>query len=108
MHSTVEQYTRGTSRIIAGFICFAIALFLAGNALLSLRAATDLLEIRDRIARTHEIIEELQNVDALIKDADIEARGYTLTGQTEFLEMHRVAVARTQSRMRVLLSLIHI
>ncbi len=106
MHSTVEQYTRGTSRIIAGFICFAIALFLAGNALLSLRAATDLLEIRDRIARTHEIIEELQNVDALIKDADIEARGYTLTGQTEFLEMHRVAVARTQSRMRVLRAMV--
>ena len=102
MSTKTEQNRRWTSRFTAGVICVAIALFLAGNALASLRAAMDLLAIRDRIARTHEIIEELQNIDSLIKDADIEARGYALTGQPEFLEPHRIAVARIQSRLRVL------
>jgi len=97
-----KQGRRWTAYFTAGVVCLAIALFLAANALASLRAAVDLLDIRDRISRTHEIIEELQNVETLVKDADIEARGYLLTGHQEFLDPYRTAVGRIQARLRVL------
>ena len=102
MHTILQQRSRWTAPFTAGVVCLAIALFLAANALASLRAAVDLLEIRDRIAWTHEVIEELQDVASLVKDADMEARAYALTGQPEFLEPHRIAVARIQSRLRAL------
>ncbi|MFH0907480.1 MAG: CHASE3 domain-containing protein [bacterium] len=102
MKTNLEEGRRWTPRFTAGVVCLSIALFLVANALASLQAAVDLLHIRDGVARTHESIEELQHVETLVKDADIEARGYALTGQPEFLEPHRTAVARIQSRLRVL------
>ena len=102
MH-TFGQFLRGwTRRHTAGAVCLLIAIALTVNALTSLSAALDLLKFRDLIAQSHEMFEALQDIEAVIKDADMEARGYSLTGQPEFLESHRNAVARMEKSLLLL------
>ncbi|HEY8240651.1 MAG TPA: CHASE3 domain-containing protein [Kiritimatiellia bacterium] len=102
MKTMVQRLRAWSPRDTAGVVCLALALFLTVNALMSMRAALELLDTRDRIAQAHEVIEQLQSVEALIKDANMEARAYALTGEAAFLEPHKAAVARIQNHLRIL------
>lgn len=79
-----------------------VGVFLCVNALVSLDAALKLTDTRERIALTHETIEELQNLAGLVKNADMEARAYLLTGESHFLGPYRQAVEETGYRLDVL------
>jgi CHASE3 domain sensor protein len=90
---------RWTPSHTAALVVCLVAVFLSINAVISLNAALRLTDIRERIALTHETIEELQTLVGLVKDAEIEARGYLVTGDPHFLAPYQDAVERTESRL---------
>src|SRR5262249_51517714 len=82
------------TRIAAGY-GLALAALLAIGAL-CYRSTARLIANEREVAHTHEVLDDLQTILSLLKDAETGQRGYLLTGAKRYLEPY------TEARSRVL------
>src|SRR5262249_16695290 len=76
-------------KIAAGY---AVALVLQGLVGVAAWAtASGLLETQRWTVHTYEVIQRLERLLSLLKDAETGQRGYIITGQEEYLAPHRAA-----------------
>ena len=81
MGLTIEKYAP---------LAFLIGLtLLIGISLVSYRSLNDLTRTADQVARTHELIGQLEEVLSDYKDALIASRGYALTGNENYLDIYK-------------------
>jgi PAS domain S-box-containing protein len=69
------------------------------NALISYRATRKLVDNERQVARTYEVIAELENVLTTMDDAETGERGYLLTGEKSYLEPYQSAVDAIHARV---------
>jgi PAS domain S-box-containing protein len=80
----VISKTKAERQIIAGFaITLLLFLFVV---VMSIRSNNNLAEAANWVKQTHEVIEKDEELLSLLKDLESGARGYALTGDTQFLE----------------------
>src|SRR5712692_9706624 len=60
--------------------------FLLGTGLLAYQSMLDLMERRHWVEHTHQVLEPIEAVVALIVDTETAARGYMITGKEEYLQ----------------------
>jgi len=65
---------------------------LIGAGVMSYQSVSRFIQITDQRARTHSVIEKLNDVLSCVKDAETGLRGYIITGKTRFLEPYHGAV----------------
>jgi PAS domain S-box-containing protein len=83
MRLTIEKYAP---------LAFLIGLtLLVGISLVSYSSLNDLTRTADQVARTHELIGQLEEVLSDYKDALIASRGYALTGNESYLDIYKEA-----------------
>src|SRR5262249_32672169 len=83
MRLTIEKYAP---------LAFLIGLtLLIGISLVSYSSLNDLTRTADQVARTHELIGQLEEVLSDYKDALIASRGYALTGDENYLDIYKEA-----------------
>ncbi len=90
-------------KIAAGFGVAAAMLLLIG--VVSYRSTEKLIDTSRWVAHSHQVLERLSRVMALIVDAEAGGRGYVLAGRDEFLETYRAALTpltRTLDELREL------
>jgi len=81
MGLTIEKYAP---------LAFLIGLtLLIGISLVSYRSLNDLTRTADQVARTHELIGQLEEVLSDYKDALIASWGYALTGNENYLDIYK-------------------
>ena len=59
-----------------------------------------LIEENRRVTHTHEVIEGLEHVLSVLKDAETGQRGFILTGEERYLEPYNAATGEIQRRHR--------
>ena len=57
-----------------------------------------LIEANRWVVHTHEVIEGLEDVLSVLKDAETGQRGFVLTGQQRYLEPYNAAASQLQHR----------
>lgn len=80
------------TQIIAGFFLAVLILLAAG--LVSYRSVATLDETADRVTRTHQTLEKLEELLRLMLDVQSAQRGYVITGKETYLEPYRAAAGR--------------
>jgi signal transduction histidine kinase len=86
---------------------FAIALLLLGYLeWIGLQQETRMMESTAWVIRTHDMESELNRLLALVEDIENGARGYILTGNSEFLSPYENARTMLPDQQRLLMSLI--
>lgn len=92
-----------TKRLTIGF---GVALaFVVANALISYRNTKQLICNEQRVAHTHQVLNELEGIMATLNDAETGQRGYFITNKKDYLEPYFDAIARNQDhieRLKVL------
>lgn len=91
-------------RRLAVSFAIAILLMLAIGAIGYVNI-TGLVETAGWVDHTHEVLEELQQLISLLKDAETGQRGYLLTGVDSYLEPHEDAVRKLDTVIADLRSL---
>ena len=64
-----------------------------------------LLEANRRVTHTHEVIEDLEHVLSVLKDAETGQRGFVLTGEERYLEPYNAAAGEIQHDIDALAAL---
>ena len=72
---------------------------LAANALVAYRNTQELYTDAGWVDHTHEVLHELQAVQADLVDAETGQRGYLLTGDEAFLPQYRAVIDRVEGRV---------
>ena len=82
------------AKIGAGFaVGLAIIVAIGASAYVSTQR---LLEANRWVTHTHEVIEGLEHVLSLLKDAETGQRGFVLTGEQQYLEPYNTAAGEIQ------------
>lgn len=84
MRWTVEK------KIAAGFAVMLAILFIIG--FVSYRNTRKLIRDSNRVAHSHEVLDELEGTLSAIKDAETGQRGYIITGDQEYLKPYTAAL----------------
>jgi CHASE3 domain sensor protein len=87
-------------KLTAGFALAGVVL--TANALVSYWNIWDLVDNGQRVIQTREIIDHLDDVFAVLRDAEAAQRGYLLTGEPENLESYRGQVRRLEEQLAAL------
>ncbi|MEO8836396.1 MAG: PAS domain S-box protein, partial [Caldimonas sp.] len=90
--------SRRAGRTVVAAVVIGAAL-LVGNAMLSVSNTRQLREESGRILHSNEVLLALDNVLALVRDAETGQRGYVITGKPEYLVPYQVAVASINQEM---------
>ena len=90
--------------IYFGFAMALVVLCVIG--LISYRNASQLAVPPYDLGQSREILERLNNLLSLMRDAEIGQRGYIITGEEDYLEPYRIAVAMIGRKMEDLRKLI--
>ncbi|QEL16619.1 methyl-accepting chemotaxis protein [Limnoglobus roseus] len=85
-------------KLAAGFAVALTALLVVGAV--SYRSMSQLIENAAWVAHTHEVLQELESLLSLLKDAETGQRGYLISRQKSFLEPYTVALTRYPDRFR--------
>ncbi len=67
-------------------ILFLLALFLLGSAWISIGNILRVIQCEQEVGEAHQIIRQIQKVGALTVDIETGYRGFTLSGQSKYLE----------------------
>ncbi|NOT49552.1 MAG: histidine kinase [Acidobacteria bacterium] len=79
-------------------VAFTVAiLLLIINALVSYRSVNTLIDNNERVIRTQEVLENLQELKALALQAETGARGYLLSGDGIYLDEYRLTAQNIAS-----------
>ena len=82
------------AKLGAGFaVGLAIIVAIGGSAYVSTQR---LLEANRSVTHTHEVIEGLEHVLSVLKDAETGGRGFVLTGEQQYLEPYNTAAGEIQ------------
>ena len=95
------NFRRGSNRLTLGF--GLVLLFLLGNAWVSLQSVQRVSHNNAAVARTHQVLAELQSVLSTMQDAETGQRGFVITGQETYLEPYKDAtkiIAEHQRKLR--------
>jgi PAS domain S-box-containing protein len=92
---------RPLDRSLAIGLIVVVAL-LAGNAVLAYRNTRQLYIDAHAVARTHEIVNALDDVLSTMKDAETGQRGYLITGDRGYLEPYENALATVEGKLAAL------
>ena len=92
------------TKIALGF-GLAVMIFLVVGAV-SYRSTTNLVAAADARKKTYELLDELDGVLAVVRDAQIGQRGYALTGEENYLEPYEAALGRIEGHLREIRTLI--
>ncbi len=88
-------------------LVFGLAVLLVVTiGVVSYRSTTRFVESTGRVARTHEVEAQLEEVLSQLKDIEDGARGYVITGDEEYLEPYRAARAVVDASIRELRQLV--
>ncbi len=90
-------------RIGAGFGLAVVGLIFLGS--LALFSTWKLIATSSRVALTHQILEKLEDLLSLMKDAETGQRGYLITGQPSYLKPYQDAISEIGRTMNALKSL---
>ncbi|MGQ5524938.1 methyl-accepting chemotaxis protein [Chitinimonas sp. PSY-7] len=90
-------------KIALGYLTALVALVCVG--LISYRSLDGLLEANTWKEHTYSVLEQLDRVVSLLKDAETGQRGYLLVAQDNYLEPYRVAVERIDETLSALQAL---
>jgi len=91
------RWTIGT-KIGGGFTLALLALLVIG--LVSYRSITLLVDTSGQVTHTHHVIENLEQVLSLLKDAETGQRGYLITGEDRYLEPYNSAVGQVNQPLK--------
>lgn len=83
------KWSVGT-KIGAGFALALLILIAIG--ITAYRSTVTLIANSEKVAHTHKVISQLENVLSLMKDIQSGQRGYVITGEDPYLESYQVAV----------------
>ncbi|HEX7787997.1 MAG TPA: CHASE3 domain-containing protein [Methylomirabilota bacterium] len=83
-----------------------LVLALVADAALTIVNIRDVANSVQWVSHTQEVLAKLEQVLSTLKDAETGQRGYLLTGDPQYLELHDEAVARMPARMAQLRQLI--
>jgi CHASE3 domain sensor protein len=87
---------------------FSIALLLlVAIGVVSYRGLDSLANTSYLVTRTHSVVEHIERVSSLLKDAETGQRGYVITGDESFLAPHTEAVGELPKVLRDLRGLTH-
>jgi PAS domain S-box-containing protein len=76
-----------------------VTVMLVVNAALTYRSTRQLNEDAGAVARTHEVLDLIDDVLLALVDAETGERGFLLTGQEEFLQPYQRALPRLRDRL---------
>ncbi|MDB5386963.1 MAG: luxQ 3, partial [Planctomycetaceae bacterium] len=79
-----------------------VVALLVVNAGLGIRNARELQQQAQRVAHTHEVLDQSSDLMITLLNAETSQRGYLVTGKDEFLELFTTAVARLDERLQSL------
>jgi methyl-accepting chemotaxis protein len=82
-------------KIRVGF-ALTLAIFLVVG-FLSFRSTLKLVDTVDWVAHTHQVLEKLQTLLSLMKDAETGQRGYVITGEKNYLEPYAASLKEIHS-----------
>jgi diguanylate cyclase (GGDEF)-like protein/PAS domain S-box-containing protein len=91
MRLTVEK------KIVAGF--GLMLAFLLAVGFVSYRNTRKLIRDSNRVAHSHEVLDELDGTLSAIKDAETGQRGYIITGDEEYLKPYKAALPAINQRI---------
>ncbi len=77
-------------KIAVGFALMLASLLAVG--FISYRNTRKLIRDSNLVAHSHEVLDELESTLSAIKDAEMEQRGYIITGDEEYLKSYMVAL----------------
>lgn len=83
---------------VVGLIALCVVMLV--NALLRYRATQQLLDANRQIEHTLAVEAQLENIGALLRDAETGQRGYLLTGQESYLQPYEVATQQLPAAMQ--------
>ena len=85
--------------IVLSFALLGV-LLVVGN--LSYRSVQQLIAARESLTQAHKVLEEISNLQLLLDESESSARGFALTGRTEYLEPYEIATARLANSLQIL------
>ena len=81
----MEQVIRFSNQLRITAVLAAILIILGVVAVLAFRTTTRMIQDRDWVAHSQQVLAELQETRTLLDDAEDEQRGYLITGDENFL-----------------------
>jgi len=90
--------------VIAGFAVLLAVLI--GNAFLTRRELSGLVESQAGVAHTRQVLYELSQTESLLKDAETGQRGYLYTGDKKYLAPYNAAISQVMPHIEDLNRLI--
>ncbi len=90
-----EDRETGVNRPLEAMVIVGLAIglvVLIAVGVMSYQSVSRFIQITDQRARTHSIIEKLNDVLSCVRDAETGLRGYIITGNARFLEPYHAAV----------------
>ena len=91
------KWTIGT-KIGGGFVLALAALVVIGWV--SYRSTTGLIDAADQVTHTHKVLENLEQLLSLLKDAETGQRGYLITGEDRYLEPYNAALGQINQTLK--------
>lgn len=93
------------TKIGGGFILALAALITIG--VVSYRSTTGLIETAGQVEHTHQVIENIELMLSLMKDAETGQRGYIITGEARYLEPYNAALGQIDQTLKKIRDLTH-
>ena len=91
------KWTIGT-KIGGGFALALVALLVIG--IVSYRSTSGLVETAGQVTHTHQVIENLEQLISLLKDAETGQRGYIITGENRYLDPYTAALGQIDQTLK--------
>jgi len=91
------KWTIGT-KIGGGFVLALLALLTIG--VVAYRSTTRLVETAATVTHTHHVLEDLEQLLSLLKDAETGQRGFLITGEQDYLEPYNSALSRIDQTLK--------
>jgi len=91
------KWTIGT-KIGGGFTLALVALLVIG--FVSYRSTTGLIETAGQVTHTHQVLENLDQLLSLLKDAETGQRGYLITGEDRYLQPYTAALGQIDQTIK--------
>ena len=93
------RWSVGT-KIGMGYGLALIILIIIG--VVSYQSTTKLIETADKVAHSHKVLENLEQVLSLLKDVVAGQRGYVVTGEEPYLEPYQTAIGNLDQEVKEL------
>ena len=92
-----------SSRIVISFAAVLVVFGMVGIA--SYINTQRLIKSNQRVIHTHEVMENLEGIQSVLKDAETGQRGFILTGEDRYLEPYDQALVQIETRLAKLTEL---